>query len=162
MDVYRECAVNNLVVVLNKKFSIPPWDQFTEPVKEHANIVLNEQVDFGRMHSILLGLERIKNADFIFIHNVDNPFIEPKQVISLMEHHSPTGYTKPTFKGKGGHPVLISNQIAQYILIEGAKFKTLKEVLIQFPARKVEFNNPNILMNINTDSDYKKAISEYL
>ncbi len=162
IDLYSECGINDSLVVLNEKYSVSPWGQFTNAIKDKATIVLNKQVDSGRMYSLILGLEEVKDADFIFIHNVDNPFIEKHQIINLMENNYPMGYTKPTFKGKGGHPVLISNSIGQYIQDEGSKFQTLKEILIQFPAKKVEFDNPNILMNINTDSDYKKAISEYL
>lgn len=162
IDLYIECGINNLVVVLNNKFAVAPWTQFLDTLKDRANIILNNQVDLGRMHSISLGLEKIDMADFIFIHNVDNPFVEANQIISLMENNNLKGYTKPTFKGKGGHPVLISNHLGRFIQNEGSKYHTLKEILTQFPARKVEFNNPNILMNLNTDSDYKKAISEHL
>lgn len=162
VNLYFDCGIREILVVLNTEFHDSARQEVIDFVQSKANILLNDQVDSGRMYSIKLGVKELNFADFVFVHNVDNPFIFPEQIIGLKENYFSKGYTKPTFRGKGGHPVLISKSIVEYILNHSGEDKTLKEILQLFPTKKIEFATPNILININTESDYKAAISEFL
>ncbi|MPN05065.1 Molybdenum cofactor cytidylyltransferase [bioreactor metagenome] len=63
----------------------------------------------------------------------------------------------PTYKGRKGHPILIKSKFIKEILQEG-KYETLRDFInIQNP-KFIEVNHKEILMDIDTIEDYKKAL----
>ena len=76
VDFYTGLNFKNIVVVLNQEFYSEKWNKKIKKVEQHCLIVKNTQVEKGRLFSIKSGLEKLSNDDYIFIQNIDNPFIE--------------------------------------------------------------------------------------
>lgn len=133
---------------------------------ENVIVVPNSFPEFGRFHSIQLGLAQLGKGDPVFIHNVDNPFIHTEQLLALERaYHQPAGKETaaggrvviPHYKGRGGHPVLISPEVGMAIRGEKQPDWPFREFLKGFQQIKVPVNDPGVLVNINTIGDYRAA-----
>lgn len=119
--------------------------------------VVNKHVEYGRSHSIFLGLQQIPQGCACFIQNIDNPFFETallEQMSALTEND---GFVVPEWNGKGGHPVLLGQNVVRYI--KGLKdLNDFREVLIKVKRIVLPYQDERILWNINTPGDYKRFI----
>ena len=123
-------------------------------VSENVKFVVNHHPDWGRFYSIRTGLNEIIDSDYCFIHNVDNPFVKRSIVKKLCEFRNPESWCSPEFKGRGGHPVLLSNSIIKKIVEVEDLSTTLADLLSAYPRVRVEVDNDFILRNINSPEDY--------
>jgi len=162
IDVYSECGLKNITVVLNEAFAGGIWEKKVESIKRNAIIVKNNKVEKGRLYSIKLGLNNMKKTKYVYIHNVDNPFISESVIELLSLNASSVGVCIPSYRGRKGHPVLISDKIIEAVLKNNNYNITLRDILNGFPQKKVIVNTDSILYNINTPSDLKMSMSEYL
>ncbi len=158
IDSYKRFGIKNIVVVLNKKFASPEWEIELNDVKKNATLILNSTPQKGRLYSLSLGVKAIK-SDFALIHNVDNPFVDDTVLETLISHKI-DGITIPSFKGKGGHPVIISPSIQKEIVGNYQRYETLKEVFANFPKKRIEVKNDAILKNINTPQELGAFVHE--
>ena len=61
----------------------------------------------------------------------------------------------PVYEKKGGHPILLSSFIANYLAgIKNYSLK-LKQILSRCNKKTIEVASSNILANINTPDDYQ-------
>jgi Uncharacterized MobA-related protein len=61
---------------------------------------------------------------------------------------------KPIIDGKGGHPVLISRKVIDFIVHEKQNDLNLNEVLQRFTTKRVEVQDNSILLNINSHNEF--------
>lgn len=162
VKLYYNSGIRNIVVVLNNECYSSKWGEQIRNIEQYCFVVKNNQVDNGRLYSIKLGLEQLDNTNFVYIQNIDNPFIDTKVINTLRQNSYPNGVTIPTYNGKGGHPVLISKKIKERILKHYNSSDTLRDVLDRFDRKNVEVESDSILLNINTPSEYKKVLSEFI
>ena len=127
-----------------------------------SKIIKNNEVEKGRLNSVRLGLNALTNKDFVFIQNIDNPFITQKVIEKLFQNKFENGVTVPTLNSKGGHPILINKTIKADIINNFNPSSTLNDVINKFERKNIEVESECILMNINTPEDYKKALNEFL
>lgn len=156
IKTYQSFGIKNIVVIINQKFCIEPWESKIKFLKKQAIIIENTAVEKGRLYSIQLGLQQLADADFVFIQNIDNPFIDKIILEKLQHNRCETGVTVPTFNQKGGHPILINRSIKEQIINNFNSSSTLHDVINQFDRKNVEVENESILININTPEEYKK------
>lgn len=149
---YRESGVEKIVLVLGNQF-----DQ-SKLEKDRFEIVINDQPELGRSHSILLGMRKLQPGSNCFIHNIDNPFMEAGLFDALLGAGHDGSYTVPVCDGKGGHPVLIGSRIADYIR-NCSEIPDFREILRLFGREEVSYPDKRILWNINTPRDYKKYLA---
>ena len=152
VETYRDLEVDSITVVLNKDFASPEWAEYLVEVAKLSKIVINHQPDWGRLFSIQLGLKSM-DADHVFIHNVDNPFVNTQAIEFILSGAIANGVTIPSHKGKGGHPILISRDITNTITGDIKGYNTLKDVLLDFPRKYVDLEQNTVLININTPQD---------
>lgn len=162
VERYVNIGFKNIIVVMNNDFCSKEWNSFLKPIRSHARIIVNNHPERGRLYSLKLAATELKDVDFCFIQNVDNPFLTEKTIFTLWINRNEKGYAVPTFKGKGGHPVLVSNLVIKYLLSQDRNDNTLKEVLNRFNKRIVETDDETLLININTMKDYEKYIQPKL
>jgi CTP:molybdopterin cytidylyltransferase MocA len=162
VESYVNIGFKNIIVVMNNDFCSNEWNSFLKPIRQHATIIVNNHPERGRLYSLKLAASEMKDVDYCFIQNVDNPFIEEKTIFMLWINRNEKGYATPVFKGKGGHPVLVSKAVIKHILSLVNNEKTLKEALKGFDKRTVETDDKRILININTMDDYEKYIQNKL
>ena len=155
-NTYKRCGFADIIVVINEKFTTKEWKNEIALVEGFTTIIINSKPENGRLYSLSLGLKAVK-TDSIFIHNVDNPFIEKEVIEQLVKEGNKNGVTIPTYKGKGGHPVIIDTNVKFEITSNYSNYKTLKEVFEHFPKKRVEVNSDSILSNINTPEQLAKT-----
>lgn len=154
VSVYQRFQASKIVVVVNKEAQIFP-EMFMNP--EGIEIVVNTKLELGRLYSVQLGLQKI--AGNCFIQNIDNPFVNVGLLMSLNIELEDSDYSVPVNTDKGGHPVLLSKEIAKYIVNECDVSSHLNNALRLFERKNVRVIDPYIAVNINTPDDYQKYFS---
>jgi CTP:molybdopterin cytidylyltransferase MocA len=156
---FKQFGFDDIVVVLNAKYTKIEWVEELSKIKQYTTIIKNSNPEKGRLYSLQLGLNAIKN-DTVFIHNVDNPFIENSVLKLLSNNVELNGITIPSFKEKGGHPVVINRKVKSEIINNYQNYETLKEVFTHFPKKYIEVNSSSILKNINTPQELEELRHE--
>ena len=155
------------VAIVMKAKDLVIYEKMHFKQKDKIQAVLNPAPEKERFFSLQTGLKAIKPTGAVFLHNVDNPFLEQEllQVLgaAFKEHTSlaqasacaQTFFT-PTYHGEGGHPILLSQEIVK-ALIETPDYKqNLKIFLQSWSQINVPVNDPNILANINSPEEYER------
>ena len=151
---YESFGCEKIVVVLNNE----GFDYLKDKSVNFSNnvkLVKNRNPEWKRFYSIKLGLKTVSNEYPVFIHNVDNPFVN-HEVLEKLFSSSSTDFVVPSYKNKGGHPILLSNHVVLEILSEKRNNIILSDFLKSFKKTYVTVNNKNILININSKNEYKK------
>lgn len=159
VDEYAEADLKNICLVLNKEFYTEEWFEYLEDVKSRITIIENPHPEAGRFYSIKLGIKHLMNSEYCFIQNIDNPFITKKLIKNLLNNKNPTGYTSPNYKGKNGHPVLISKKIIEYINKIPDENHILNDILCRFPQQIIDSDNC-VLSNINTPEEFEFCVTK--
>ena len=154
-NIARQCedfGIENIVVVLNSD-GIFQMEKHPLNLTHKTQIALNQYPEYGRFYSIKTGLQFI-NTDFVFIHNVDNPMAKKKVLERIYDAIIEADVIKPIIDGKGGHPVLISRKVIDFIVHEKQNDLNLNEVLQRFTTKRVEVQDNSILLNINSHNEF--------
>ncbi|NTW32149.1 MAG: NTP transferase domain-containing protein [Bacteroidetes bacterium] len=154
IEEYIKYGSSEIIVVINK--NIEKEIIKNQILIENTRFVINKNPENGRWSSILTGLKILGKKNNCFIQNVDNPFVSADLLFDMETKISFDNYVAPVFKGKGGHPILLGNEIIKNILAMDETDRDLKGFLKKFNRTEVETNDKNILVNINTIDDYKK------
>ena len=158
-STYKSCGITNIAVVINEKFTTSKWKANLAKIKDDITIIKNSAPEKGRLYSLRLGL-KASTSNFIFIHNVDSPFVEKEVIEQLLNNREENGITIPSYQEKNGHPVIINNAVSTEIVANYKNYETLKEIFNHFPKKYVEVDSDSILKNINTpeqltETDYE-------
>lgn len=151
---YQSFGVRNIIIVRN---NIDNWFDFIDKNK-NIETVINKNPEKGRFSSIILGINKLIDKEFIFIQNIDNPFVNQQILSKIYNSKEKNSYVSPVYELKGGHPILVHKNIFTQILNKNNKNQNLKHILQPFKRINVLINNKNILLNINTQEDYYKHI----
>lgn len=154
INIYIKIGIKP-IVVLNEVFTNNQWRPFLERILEKAMVIKNYHPEKGRLYSLALGLSELKKEEAIFIHNIDQPFIELEILNELLNSFKSNGITLPSINGKNGHPVLIGKPVIDEIKNHYSEYQTLRDVWKNFPKKRVEVISNHLLTNINTKEEYK-------
>ena len=121
------------------------------------DIILNPTPSLGRFYSLYLALQAI-DTQYIFMANADNPFVTAGLLSKLWENARQADYVCPAYKGKGGHPILISPDIVSAVKAQTSFQINLKDFLNRFRRIYVDVDDEQVLVNINTPDDYSRLI----
>ena len=157
IEQYSIFGCKKIVVIVNKEGLIFLQKQ-SKKYAGNIAFIENTHLDWERFYSIKLGIQNVENNFPVFIHNVDNPFIDQK-VLEKLYSHSSEDYIVPVFNGKGGHPILLSQNIAEEILKEKKNDLIFSGFLKKFEKTRIDVEDKNILVNINTREEYEKRIN---
>lgn len=155
-EIYFKSGITEIYTVINHSLVTGSWQPHPEPL--YSSLILNNHPEHGRFYSLKLGTERVKDLDFCFIHNIDNPFLSKEMISGLLRNKIKNGFVVPTYCGKGGHPILISNKIIRHITSIPFSDIDFRTILSEFERKDMPVNDKNILWNINTPGDYEKYI----
>ena len=117
-------------------------------------LVVNHQVNLGRLYSIQLGLQHIPEGRFCFIHNVDNPYLEMDLFRQMVNVAGDESYVVPVYNGRAGHPALLGPGVIDCIRRK-EHHADLREILMGFTRIEVTCSDERILWNINTPAEYE-------
>lgn len=153
VNVYQKYSVSSIILVVNEFYKNTVLD-LDAPLKT----VINLNPEFGRFHSIQLGLAKTANAS-VFIQNVDNPFVNPGLLMGLQDSLNDHDFVVPVFEGRGGHPILLSQQTAEAVVKDYNTENRFNEILKSFNRKDFLVYDPYVTVNINTVEDYKQYFS---
>ncbi len=153
VTTYRSQAIEDMIVVVNNHVFQQIQKQGSKYMGK-SNLVLNQHPEYGRFHSIKIGIMELFNASHVFIHNVDNPLVEAKTILSLKNEINEADYAVPVLDGNFGHPILLSDKVINAILQNQQTDLNLRKFLLAFKRREVKVNDKGILVNINTPEEY--------
>lgn len=166
VDEYISFGCKEIFLVLNNKLLNKQWQRYLDCLPRLITIIPNNSPDSGRFHSLKMGLSGLKDASFCFIQDADNPFVTVTLLQQLYENRNENGYTVPhhttllpdgkTKTKSGGHPILISERVYNFIINVKQEDLNLKDVIKRFDKTEVEVSDKNILTNINTPSEYEE------
>lgn len=147
LEVFQAYGCSPVVLVVNEKFDTSPFTS-SSLVK-----VINHHPEKGRSWSIRLGLQQLPPGNACFIQNIDNPHLQSDLLDMLAAPLSPRGYCVPVYKGRGGHPVLLGQEVVEDLRVQPGLTDFRRE-LLRFSRIEVPCSDDRILWNINTPDDY--------
>jgi molybdenum cofactor cytidylyltransferase len=119
----------------------------------------NAEYELGMASSIICGFRGVSpHCDAVVVALVDQPLVQPATISELVLTYKAERSTiiVPTYRGKNGHPIVISIALAQAIL--GMDIEVgLREVLRvhQDQIKYVEVESRSILIDFDYPEDYK-------
>ena len=122
-----------------------------------VEIIINNDWPSGMFSSVRVGLMAAASARAIFLQPVDNPPPAREMIISLAENCS-QGIAQPTFRGRGGHPLCINDDIAKRIIarpLTDRLDRIIREEL-RSTVKRVETDDERCLDNLNSPQDWEK------
>ncbi|MGB4204346.1 MAG: NTP transferase domain-containing protein [Bacteroidales bacterium] len=156
---FHDFGCRRIVVVVQQEASV-----IIENLKLHfpynVEFVINYHPEYGRFSSIKAGIVALESEDLVFIQNVDNPLLNPETLKLLINGLGDFNYAFPVYKGRGGHPVLITKQVMNGFIKSQKADINLKDFLRQFRGNPINVDDETVLLNINTTEDYMKLISD--
>lgn len=154
IDQYNSFGCYKIVVVLNK-IGLEVLQKTSIMLSNNVNLAENEHPEWERFYSIKVGFKKILNDFPVFIHNVDNPFVN-HVVLGKLLSKANSDFVVPVYQNKGGHPILISKKVGKDILDESNNEIILSDFLNKFEKTRIQVNDKSILVNINTQTQYEK------
>ena len=148
---YSEFGCTNIIVVLNE-YGNRYLTDYPQNLPLNTQITINYNHNSGRFSSIKTGLKLI-DINYTFIHNIDNPYAKMRVLNSIYSQRSRAEVIKPIIDSRGGHPVLISKQVCEDILLEKENELNFKNFLKRYSFKEVEVDDNSILLNINTNEE---------
>ena len=125
-----------------------------------VEIVYNPLYHTGKASSVKAGLSLIDpdSIDDILVCSVDQPR-NHTTIRSILDRHIHTQslVTIPTFRGRGGHPTVFSCRLLEEMNAITDTTFGLKAVIHNHPVQLFEVETKEILIDLNTRSDYEKA-----
>jgi molybdenum cofactor cytidylyltransferase len=129
--------------------------------RERVRVVVNPTYEEGMFSSVRCGSSQVQSTWF-FLALGDMPLVDPgtyRLLLRFAEDLPVGGSVRipalvPRFRGKKGHPLLLSRQIKERILAAPPTV-TLREVLAEEPNLLVPVDDPHVLQDIDTTEDYR-------
>jgi molybdenum cofactor cytidylyltransferase len=129
--------------------------------RERVRVVVNPAYEEGMFSSVRCGSGQVRSPWF-FLALGDMPGVDPgtyRLLARLAKDLPVRGSFRipaliPRFRGKKGHPLLLSDQVKERIL-SAPPTVTLREVLASVPNLLVPVDDPHILQDVDTPEDYR-------
>ena len=99
-----------IIIVMNND-NISHINSVNPEILSKIETVVNPNPESGRFSSIKTGLEKLKDSENVFIHNIDNPFVCRETLELLYKNFNNCDFCVPVFENKGGHPIIIGKNI---------------------------------------------------
>jgi molybdenum cofactor cytidylyltransferase len=153
VEGFTNFGIKHSVVVLNQEGAAFLFQNYAS-LQDRITVVINPEPQKGRFSSIKLGLKALGYSNPVFLHNTDTPYLSQEILNQLITGLDGFEIATPVFEAKGGHPVLISPKVARKITEHSATDCNFKEFLKQFSQNRMEVDDKNVLLNINTPGEY--------
>jgi len=120
-----------------------------------VHIVENLNWEDGQFSSLFVGLKQVfKNSEWVLVLPVDSLGVKHSTFEKLLFCKDKIfDALIPTFKGRRGHPVLLSNQFCKKCLLLNPKNSRLDAMLREALVLEVEVDDSGIRHNVNTKED---------
>lgn len=130
-----------------------------------CKLVLNQDYEKGQSYSVKAGVKLVKDyAEAVIILPGDVALITPKPINMIIEEYrncrSPI--VVASHQGRLGHPILFNRSLLEEIMEINEETMGLKAVVNRHKdsVRKVETCSKEVLIDIDTEEDLKRALQE--
>jgi molybdenum cofactor cytidylyltransferase len=131
-----------------------------QQVPSETIVKINQNPSGGKVTSILTGLKYVPQFDYLLISAVDQPrssWIYQK----LLQAHisSSVPITAPDYQGRLGHPLVFSSSVRSHLENLSEASFGLRQVVQTFYSQiqRVEFDTPEVVLDLNTPEAYQTA-----
>jgi CTP:molybdopterin cytidylyltransferase MocA len=124
-NTYKRLGCETVTVVNNDDYEAIK----SEIDSSNINITKNNRLDYGRLYSLQCGLKSLSDSKHYLVHNIDNPFISKDLLSILISAVSDYDFALPEYGGRGGHPLLIKNKVAERIIQCNEPYPDIRDVL---------------------------------
>ncbi len=129
-------------------------------------LVRNPDYEQGRSTSVRAGVNALdpSQVDAVLVLNVDQP--RPAALVSsVLQAHEEGGalITIPTYRGKGGHPVVFSAELLGELAQVSEATEGLKALVRRHEneINRIELGLEEALLDLNTEEQYRRAYALY-
>jgi molybdenum cofactor cytidylyltransferase len=119
--------------------------------RKEVRVVVNPDFQAGMFASIQCGTALVRSERF-FLALGDMPLVDAEIYRALLQY--PGEAVIPKYRGKKGHPLLLSEAVRRRIP-ELAPTDTLRSVLAEFPTLAVPVESKGVLHDIDNPEDYQ-------
>ena len=132
--------------------------------KDGVAWTLNPDYLQGKTTSIKAGLSALDSdaVDELLLLNVDQPRAAADVSRILAAHRSGDyAVTVPEYRGKGGHPIVLSAALLPELREIDEESQGIKAVVRRRPdsVQRIPLDNPEILLDLNTPEQYQAAVA---
>ena len=160
VDALLEGGADRVVVVLGHRA-----DDLRPLLEDKDGVSWTHNPDYlrGKTTSIKAGLAALDATavEEILLLNVDQPR-SAADVARILAAHRASGcsITVPEYRGKGGHPIVLSSALLPELLVIDEESQGIKAVVRRRPqaVQRVSLDNPEILLDLNTPEQYAAAV----
>ncbi|MCX6155832.1 MAG: NTP transferase domain-containing protein [Candidatus Kapabacteria bacterium] len=160
---YQNFNCDEIIIVLNHTVldKLSQRDRWKAIYNDNrVKIAINKYPENGRFGSIKIGVAALKENNYCFIQNCDNPFVNRGILQMLSNSAAEADYIVPVYQGRGGHPALINSKIISKIMTHSEDDLDFRLLLAEFKKKNIEFDDDSILININNNNEYKKYFNQ--
>jgi len=123
--------------------------------EKRVMVAVNDDYEQGMFSSVKLGTGAV-SSEWFFLGLGDMPLVKA-DIYRLLLKYKGTDAVIPRYRGKKGHPLLLSPRVREAI-INYKKESTLRDVLADFPNLLIPVAAENILIDIDNLKDYKTLL----
>jgi CTP:molybdopterin cytidylyltransferase MocA len=159
----QQAGMENIVLVLGHRAEqIMP----ILPDREAFKVVVNADYEQGQFSSLRRGIQALgKTNEAVLMCLIDQPHITSATYRTLLEAHrkNPQAIIIPTFRERGGHPVVLPAALFPSILA-APQTATLRDILREHSEMvlRLRVDEAGILDDIDTPEDLKRLEEQYL
>ncbi len=154
-SIYFELGIQKPIIVLNSILYNEKWAETISRLSVNNTVLKNKFTELGRSYSISLGLKEVKDEQGCFIQNIDNPDISAALLNNMVANLKDDSYVVPANNGINGHPILLGKNVINHLKNLQNNDWILKEELKKFKKIQVEAPENKVLLNLNTEADWK-------
>ncbi|MCZ6536251.1 MAG: nucleotidyltransferase family protein [Chloroflexi bacterium] len=163
VSTLQQAGINPIVVVLGHRAQEL---ESQLPAAPGVRQVHNPNYLKGKTTSIKAGLNALQphEIDAVLVLNVDQPRTATTIKSIVDEHHRHTPLiTIPTYRGKGGHPVILSSTLLDELMGISEESLGLKAVVHKHRKEThfVEMDSDEVLLDLNLEEDYRRAFEKF-
>jgi molybdenum cofactor cytidylyltransferase len=161
ISVFQDFGIEDVIVVVGRRAN----EVISQVENCRARAITNEQFERGMFSSVQAGVNALRpESEAFFVLPVDIPLVSTQTIRDLLEAYR-GGKSKivvPAFRGRRGHPPLISasyrNEILSYSGGDGLRgfFRKHDRDLEQ-----VEVADEMILFDLDTPADYQALVARF-
>ena len=118
-------------------------------------IVRNDRAELGMFSSIQRGVRELRSQRF-YVLPADMPLV-PVEVFAELCNASATHAVRPVYRGRPGHPVLLSRTIAERILLLPAT-ADMRHALDGIEFHTIETADDGVCFDLDTPDDYRALL----
>lgn len=151
--MYDVCSKIIVVGGYNSDKLVPILDKYPK-----VQLIHNENYESGMFSSVIKGFEYMM-GDRVFMIPGDYPLIDPNVYKAMLGVDD--NIVIPIYKGKKGHPLLMSKAMIRLLLSNKNKFSNLRDFINSHGFSTFEVDCPGILFDVDTQEDYLSIKKHY-